>query len=111
MGRFFLLTSPLIGPLKRHHGKHALAIATGLCMTRSAAPADKPAGIDVLRAYEGTWEITIDHLDTAQSKASHEKTSLRNDCWKSGGYFACNQYVDGESKVLLVFTYNQSKNE
>jgi hypothetical protein len=73
--------------------------------------ADKPAGIDAIRAYEGTWDVNIEHLETAHSKASREHTSLRNDCWKSGGYFACNQYVDGESKVLLVFTYNQDKNE
>ena len=76
------------------------------------APADKAAtGIDAIRAYEGTWDVTMEHFDTAHSKASREHTSLRNDCWKSGGYFACNQYVDGESKVLLVFVYNQTKNE
>jgi hypothetical protein len=77
----------------------------------AAAAADKPAGIDAISAYEGTWDVNIEHLDTAHSKASREHTSLRNDCWKSGGYFACNQYVDGESKVLLVFVYNQGKNE
>jgi hypothetical protein len=75
------------------------------------APADKPAGIDAIRAYEGTWDVTMEHFDTTHSKASREHTSLRNDCWKSGGYFACNQYVDGESKVLLVFIYDQAKNE
>ena len=89
----------------------ALAFATGLSLAGWAAPPEKPAGIDAIRAYEGTWDITIDHLDTAQSKASHEKSALRNDCWKSGAYFACNQYVNGDSKVLLVFTYNQTKNE
>ncbi len=88
-----------------------LAIAFSQCALLPAAPADKPAGIDAIRAYEGTWDINIEHLDTAHSKASREHTSLRNDCWKSGGYFACNQYVDGESKVLLVFVYSQSKNE
>jgi hypothetical protein len=77
----------------------------------AAAAADKPAGIDAIRAYEGNWDVTIEHFDTAHSKASREHTSLRNDCWRSGGYFACNQYVDGESKVLLVFIYSQAKNE
>ena len=77
----------------------------------SGATADKPPGIDAIRAYEGTWDVTMEHFDTAHSKASREHTSLRNNCWKSGGYFACNQYVDGESKVLLVFIYNQSRNE
>ncbi len=89
----------------------ALAFAAELSLAGFAAPPDKAAGIDAIRAYEGTWDITIDHLDTAQSKASHEKAALRNDCWKSGAYFACNQYVNGESKILLVFTYNESKNE
>ncbi len=92
-----------------------LAIALSPCALYQAAlyaaAADKPAGIDVLSAYEGTWDIHIEHLDTAHSKASREHNSLRNDCWKSGGYFACNQYVDGESKVLLVFIYDQGKNE
>jgi hypothetical protein len=75
-----------------------------------ATPPDKPAGIDAIRAYEGTWDVSIEHFDTPHSKASRERTSLRNDCWKSGGYFACNQYVDGDSKVLLVFTYDEKSN-
>jgi hypothetical protein len=77
----------------------------------AGAPADKPAGIDAIRAYEGAWDVTIEHFDTAHSKAAREHSSLRNDCWRSGGYYACNQYVNGESKVLLVFVYNQTKNE
>ena len=85
-----------------------LAIGLSPSLMPAANPPDK-AGIDAIRAYEGTWNITIDHLDTAQSKASHDKSTLHNDCWKSGGYFACNQYVNGESKVLLVFTYDESK--
>jgi hypothetical protein len=90
----------------------AIALVIGLCkgVAFPAAPPDKVAGIDVLRAYEGTWDVAIEHFDTPQSKASREKTSLRNDCWKSGGYFACNQYVDGDSKVLLVFTYDGKTN-
>jgi hypothetical protein len=75
-----------------------------------AVPPSAPAGIDVVWAYAGVWKVEIDHLETAQSKASHEVTNLRNACWKDGGYLACNQYVDGESKVLLVFTYNAKDN-
>jgi hypothetical protein len=78
--------------------------------TGAASAGDKAAGIDAIRAYEGSWEISIEHLDTAHSKAGVEKTLLRNDCWKSGGYYACNQIVNGESKVLLVFTYDAAKN-
>jgi len=92
---------------------HSLAtgFVLGTALLCSAAPPDKTAGIDAIRAYAGTWDIAIDHFDTAQSKAAHEKTALHNDCWNSGGYFACNQYVNGESKVLIVFTYNPGKNE
>ena len=86
------------------------ALAIGLSHFALAAPPDKPAGIDAMRAYEGTWDVSIEHFDTAESKASSEKTSLRNDCWKSGAYFACNQYVNGDSKILLVFTYDENKN-
>lgn len=74
--------------------------------SQSVAPNDALA---VIRAYEGSWSIKIDNLDTAHSKASHEETSLRNDCWRSGGFYACNQYVNGESKALIVFTYDAEK--
>ncbi len=84
----------------------ALALGWVSAGTSLAAPPQTVAGIDAIRAYEGTWNISIEHFDTAQSKAGMEKTILRNECWKSGGYFACNQFVNGESKVLIVFTYN-----
>ena len=62
-------------------------------------------GMDPIMSYAGVWKVEIDHLDTAYSKMSHESTTLKNVCWKSGGYVACNQQVNGESRVLLVFTY------
>jgi hypothetical protein len=71
-----------------------------------ATAAEPPTGIDVVWAYAGTWKTDFEHFDTAHSKASHEVTNLRNECWKNGAYLACNQYVDGDSKILLVFTYN-----
>ena len=64
------------------------------------------AGIDAIMAYSGTWKIKGERFATAHSDAGKEDTTLRNDCWKSGGYVACNQYVNGESKILLVFTYS-----
>jgi len=69
------------------------------------APAQR-SGIDVIAAYSGSWKTEIEHLDTKFSKAGKETTSLRNDCWRSGEYFACHQYVDEKPAVLLVFTYN-----
>jgi hypothetical protein len=88
----------------------SLVAGFGLFPAASAAPPETPTGVDVIWAYAGAWKIEIEHLDTAQSKASHETTSLRNACWKDGGYLACNQYVNGESKVLIVFTYNAKNN-
>jgi len=77
---------------------------------QAAPPTAAPTGIDVIWAYAGTWKIETEHFDTAESKASHEKTTLHNACWKNGAYLACNQYVDGDSKVLIVFTYNAKEN-
>ncbi len=91
-----------------------VAVAAGLpvflLFACAAGGAEKATGVDVIRAFAGDWQITIDHLDTARSKAGSEKTALHNDCWKSGAYLACNQYVNGDSKVLLVFTYDPQKN-
>ena len=63
-------------------------------------------GIDAIMAYQGTWKVQGERFTTAYSTAGKEDTTLRNDCWKSGGYVACNQFVNGESKVLIVYTYN-----
>jgi hypothetical protein len=71
---------------------------------QSASPA--PTGLDVVMAYAGTWKIQGERFATPHSDPGKEDTTLRNDCWRSGGYFACNQYVNGESKTLVVFTYN-----
>jgi hypothetical protein len=68
------------------------------------------AGIDALTMYSGVWKIHTEQFDTAHSKASIADNTLRNACWKNGPYFACNQYVDGVSKVLLIFTFVPSEN-
>lgn len=70
----------------------------------------QPAGIEAIQAYAGVWKTEIEHLETAHSKASRERSVLHNSCWKSGAYYACNQYVDGDSKILLVFTYDAKEN-
>jgi hypothetical protein len=67
---------------------------------QSATPGD----IDAIWAYAGTWKIDTEDLTTPYSKAGHKVTSLHNECWRSGPYVACRQIVDGESKVLIVFT-------
>jgi hypothetical protein len=63
-------------------------------------------GLDVVMAYAGTWKVHGERFATAHSDAGKEEATLRNDCWKSGEYVACRQIVNGESKVLLVFTYD-----
>lgn len=78
--------------------------------TRVNSQVAQPSGIDVIWAYAGTWTIETDTIATAYSKAGHDKKTLLNACWKNGGYLACNQYVDGDSKVLIVFTYNKKDN-
>lgn len=59
-----------------------LALLLATAVIGAAAPPEHSTGIDVIWAYAGAWNIEIDRFDTANSKASHEKTLLRNDCWK-----------------------------
>ncbi|MBV8632334.1 MAG: hypothetical protein JOZ83_15505 [Silvibacterium sp.] len=80
----------------------ALVLLTG-CSLQSMAQA---TGIDVIQAYAGTWKTETEHFDTAYSKAGKESSTLHNDCWKSGEFYACHQIVNGESKALIVFTYD-----
>jgi hypothetical protein len=72
-------------------------------------PTQTPTGIDTIMAYAGTWKVHGERFQTQHSDAGKEDTTLRNDCWKSGAYVACNQYVNGDSKILLVFIYNDKQ--
>jgi len=65
-----------------------------------------PQGLDKVMAYAGTWKTETRHLDTPYSKAGNTSMLLRNDCWRSAGFLACDQIVDGDSKALLVFMYD-----
>ena len=95
--------------MRRMSGCLRLLVSAWLCAGAVRVfAAGPPSGIDVVWAYAGTWKIETENFDTAHSKAGKEHATLRNACWKDGGYLACNQYVDGDSKVLLVFTYNAS---
>jgi len=60
--------------------------------------------IDAIWNYAGGWRIDTQTFDTPYSKAGHKVTNLHNDCWRSGLYIACRQEVDGDTKVLIVFT-------
>jgi hypothetical protein len=72
----------------------------------AGANASGPSGIEAIAAYAGTWESTIVHVDTPYGKTGTESHTLRNDCWRSGEYFACHQYVDGKSMAVVVFAFD-----
>ena len=89
------------------------ALAGAMAQQQPGSAAQQQAalqGIDPIMAYAGVWKIETDHFDTPYSKMSHESTTLKNACWRSGGYVVCNQFVNGESRVLLVFTYVEKEN-
>jgi len=86
-------------------GAQQAAPAASQPAATGAQQATAALGIDPIMAYAGVWKIETDHYDTEFSKMSHESSTLKNVCWKSGGYVVCNQMVNGESKVLLIFTY------
>src|SRR5271165_1931247 len=83
-------------------------LVAAILLTLSARAAE-PAGIDKILAYKGTWKIETEHFQTRFSKAAKESSTLRNDCWRSAGFFVCDQFVDGESKDLIVFTYDAAE--
>ena len=84
---------------------------TGAAQQPPAALADPAAGgVDAIWAYAGTWKTEIEHVDTVYSKAGKEASTLVNDCWRSGTYVACRQIVDGDPKVLMVFTCKDAHN-
>ncbi len=91
------------------HVETATAIALGFLFAALPTIAARANGIDTVMAYAGTWQSHIVHYKTAYSKARIEDTHLRNDCWRSAGYFACNQFVNGPSKALVVFTYDATR--
>jgi hypothetical protein len=87
-----------------------VSLGIGSLCAQSPAPPTTPAtkdatkDIDALWSYAGTWKIETENFDTPYSKAGKKVSSLHNDCWRSGEYIACRQIVDGDPKVLIVFT-------
>ena len=88
----------------------AIFTITAILALAAHTPCQQPVaksaqtGVARLMAYAGKWKIETESFDTANSKASHESHLLDNDCWESGDWVACRQIVDGDPKVLLVFT-------
>lgn len=73
-----------------------------------SAPA--ASGLDKIAAYAGTWKSQTERFNTPYSKAGKETSTLRNDCWRSGDFYACHQIVNGKSAAMIVFTYD-AKND
>src|ERR1039458_7816724 len=78
-----------------------LRFLTGIVLCACAA-AEGPAGIEKILAYQGTWKIETEHFNTRFSKAAKESSTLRNDCWRSGGFFVCDQFGKEKRKTLPV---------
>jgi hypothetical protein len=87
--------------------RSAISAVLAIACAAGALAAAPSSGIAVIWAYNGTWQTQSESFDTVHSKAGHDKATLHNSCWMDGAYLACNQYVDGDSKVLLVFTYSE----
>ena len=94
---------------KRNQGIGIVALVA--CFGISAAPLQaRAAGLDAVSAYAGTWKTHIVHFKTMYSKARTETTILRNDCWRSAQFYACDQLVNGVSSALVVYTYDAKNN-
>lgn len=88
----------------------ACLAATVLSLAAPANAQTKPDPVQAIWAYAGSWKIETENFATAYSKAGHESSMLRNECWKTGQYVACRQIVNGDSKVLIVFACADAKN-
>jgi hypothetical protein len=88
------------------------ALVTYAFVHASAQSPSTPSGLGIgaIKAYEGTWKFSSVSLDTPYSKAGKDEKVLRNDCWRSASYYVCNQFVDGVSQLLIVYTYDQQRN-
>jgi hypothetical protein len=85
----------------------SIGLSTGLARAEvPVASASPQTGLDMLTAYAGRWDTEIHFLDTPYSHKSDTSYELRNDCWRSAGFYACDQFVEGASKALLVYTYD-----
>jgi hypothetical protein len=86
------------------------ATLAAMVLPCAALAQSSPSGLDKIMAYAGTWKIQTEHFATEFSKPGKENSQLRNECWRSAGFYACDQFVDGESKALIVFTYDEKEN-
>ncbi len=87
--------------------RFGVILSLAMCASCTALLAQSNANpLDTVLAYRGTWKAELDHVDAKTGKSTHESSVIRNLCWKSNEFAACNQVVNGESKILIVYTYN-----
>lgn len=91
--------------------KSFAALLTLASLLSVASTTARAAEIDAIAAYDGTWKTHIVHVKSALGPAYTEDATLQNVCRHSAGYYACEQVVDGVTKVLLVFTYDPKQKQ
>ncbi|HEY1992052.1 MAG TPA: hypothetical protein VGH71_06280, partial [Gammaproteobacteria bacterium] len=110
---FPLSTLPILFSCLGISVAHAQSPAAATALPATAVPAAAtslpPSGLDAFAAYAGIWQSDIQYHDTPYSKQYDARYQLRNDCWRSAGFYVCNQFVDGASKALVVFMYDPLK--
>lgn len=85
-----------------------ISLIAGGSSQRSVVRAQvKAGGLDALKVLAGTWKADGEAFDTEFSKASKDTSTLHNDCWQSGEFYACDQIVDGVSRALIVFSLSE----
>lgn len=101
------LSVPLLHPIT--YWRTAVIIAAlGLTIAGVAAGStpEALAGLEKINLYCGTWRADVQDFDTTYSKAGSSSKIIRNECWANGAFFAVSQIVNGESKALVVYTYD-----
>lgn len=91
--------------------KSVAALLTFASLLTAATTVARAAEIDAIAAYDGTWKTHIVHVKSALGPAFTEDATLHNVCRHTAGYYACEQIVDGVTKVLLVFTYDPKQKQ
>jgi hypothetical protein len=82
----------------------AIILASALRKTPQVSAQTMPPALQKLTVLAGTWKVNGKTYDTDMAKAGTDTSTLHNDCWQSGIFYACDQIVDGDSKALIVFT-------
>jgi hypothetical protein len=85
-----------------------ISLISGGASQHSAVRAQEAtSGLDALKVLAGAWKAEGEVFDTEFSKATKDTATLHNDCWQSGEFYACDQIVDGVSRALIVFSFNE----